>query len=345
MRSDTPSTVTIKNATFKEYHSRAKGTTKNTVLAVFSAKMQGCLSQSVSPEESMRASDSLTMAILAVAAIHPLLSAQESGVSQPSSRERRKPVLHLYDPYTATYNEKQEYTDNEGRPIPSQESTEVRLQDSQGRRLFRHISPDGSSTCQVWNFIDGIKEIKWNSRSSRAKLVLMPTALEGRNSCWKFADQRVDPDDPDLGSETTSCRPVGSYPQWGCRDPLLAELMANALPRPKEGFPKCDPAEPGGLAEDLGITVIQGVTAHGCRSTTPFPKGKRKLREIWSDDYGLTLRRIEEDPTEAKYYEDLISLSRGEPGTTTFQPPKDYKVVTVEMQEIPCAQSASPHPH
>lgn len=93
---------------------------------------------------------------------------------------------------------------------------------------------------------------------------------------------------------------------------------------------------PGGTAEDLGIGEIQGVTAHGCRTTTPHPNGKRKLREIWSDDYGLTIRRIEEDPTDAKYFEELVSLNRGEPDPSVFQPPKGYEVVTLELKEVPC---------
>jgi hypothetical protein len=114
------------------------------------------------------------------------------------------------------------------------------------------------------------------------------------------------------------------------------------VPAEKSGFPKCDPAEPGGTAEDLGMGVIQGVVAHGCRTTTPFPKGKRKLREIWSDDYGLPLRRIEEDPTDAKYYEELISVTRGEPNPLTFQPPNGYDVVTLEMEEVPCDEKEAP---
>lgn len=52
-----------------------------------------------------------------------------------------------------------------------------------------------------------------------------------------------------------------------------------------------------------------------------FPKEKRKLREIWSDDYGLILRRIEEDPTDAQYYGKPISLNRDEPSLFTLQPP------------------------
>jgi hypothetical protein len=57
-----------------------------------------------------------------------------------------------------------------------------------------------------------------------------------------------------------------------------------------------------------------------------LPKGKRKLGEIWSNDYGLTLRRVGEDPTGAKYYEELISLRRDEPSLSTFHPPNDTRL-------------------
>jgi hypothetical protein len=90
------------------------------------------------------------------------------------------------------------------------------------------------------------------------------------------------------------------------------------------------------------MDVIQGVAAHGCRTTTPFPKGGRKVREIWSDDYGLTLRRTEEDPTDAKYHEELISVNRDEPSLSTFQPPKGYEIVTLEFDEVPCPEQEAP---
>ena len=85
------------------------------------------------------------------------------------------------------------------------------------------------------------------------------------------------------------------------------------------------------------MDVIEGVAARGCRTTTPFPKGKRKLREIWSDDHGLTLRKIVEDPTRRQvYFEELITLSRDEPSLSTCWPPESYEIVTLEMDEVPC---------
>jgi hypothetical protein len=88
------------------------------------------------------------------------------------------------------------------------------------------------------------------------------------------------------------------------------------------------------------MSVIQGIAAHRCRRTTPFPipKEGNVLTEIWSDEYGLSLREIQEYPNGDRFFRELISLSRDEPDLSIFQPPKGYETVTLEMDEVPCEQ-------
>ena len=74
---------------------------------------------------------------------------------------------------------------------------------------------------------------------------------------------------------------------------------------------------------------------------TPFLKGGGKvLTESWFDEYGLSLREIHEYPNGDRFLTELISLTRDEPDTSVFQPPKEYGSATLEMDEVPCEQPA-----
>lgn len=275
----------------------------------------------------------ITTALFALLALQGSLQAQECAYT------RGWETFHRLWPYTAEYKEKVESIDYEGKPNPPHEHTRVVTQDSQGRRLDRWISADGSSHSQVSDPVAG-EGIFWNTGSTKAKVVKAATAVAGRRSCWEGpgsqdSERNQRADEPHVGWSKGSCAPAGQYPAQ-CHDPCEVERRANALPAEKKGFAKCHPAEPGGTAEDLGMDVIQGVAAHGCRTTTPFANGKRKLRETWSDEYGLTLRDIQQHSTGDKFFKELISLSRDEPSLSTFQPPNGYEVVTLEMHEVPC---------
>jgi hypothetical protein len=288
----------------------------------------------------MRASAYLTVAIWASLTLQISLHAQQCAPTRGDGE------FHLVWPYSAEYHEKHESIDYDGRPNPVQEDVRVVAQDSQGRHLDRWIDSKGSSHSQVSDPVVG-EQILWNTSSAKAKILKSPTPVVERRSCWRGPGPEDVPgrDEPRFGVFGFSCAPAGQYqsgPDSGCHDACAAERRAKALPPINKGFPKCHSAEPGGTAEDLGMEVIQGVAAHGCRTTTPFPNGKRKLSEIWSDEYGLALRRIEEHSTGAKYYEELIRLNRDEPSLSTFQPPEGYAIVTLEMDEVPCE---APRPH
>jgi hypothetical protein len=199
----------------------------------------------------------ITTAVVALLALQVSLQAQECG----SGRGREQ--FHLVWSYTAEYREKHDYA---GRPNPPQEDIRVVAQDSQGRHLDRWISADGSSQSQDRDPV-AAEGILWNTSSTKAKVVRTPAPVAGRRSCWegpssRDSERHQSRDEPHVGWSKFSCAPAEQH-QAQCRDACEAERRANALPPIEKGFPKCQPAEPGGTAEDLGIDVIQGVAAHG----------------------------------------------------------------------------------
>ena len=272
----------------------------------------------------------LTIAVFAALALQTSLPAQECNSSRAG--------FHLGWPYTAEYREENGTLDGEGRPGPTNKDTVVVAEDSHGRFLYHWTSTntDRGSNSRVYDPV-AAQEISWDSNSTKAKIVKYATPLAGRRSCWQRSWS-----EPSAINKRTSrntykafCAPAGQNQPWGCHDVCEAERQAKALPPEKIGFPKCDSA-PGGTAEDLGMSEIQGMAAHGCRRTTPFPKEGNIVIENWSDEYGLTLREIQEHSTGVKLSKELIHLSRDEPDLSVFQPPKGFEVVTLEMEEVPC---------
>ena len=257
--------------------------------------------------------------------------------------------LYLAQPYTAEYREKYESADHQE---PATEATRVEAQDSQGRRgLERWTSADGGRF-QVRDPVAG-ETITWTTRSTKAMVVEDPSPVAGRSSCWRSPDSGgdIDPDEPPPDLYKSSCAPAGQGQATFCRDTCEEKRRAKALQALKSGFLPCGSEEPG--TEDLGTKIIHGVAAHGCRTTKtlpngswkctgrcppPSPNGRTTLEEIWSDEYGLTLRRIEVSRNGDKHYEELLSLHREEPNLATFWPPDGYEIVTIEMDEVPCEQ-------
>jgi hypothetical protein len=246
-------------------------------------------------------------------------------------------VRRLASAFTAEFSVKHEYAHADTR-----EWIQVEAHDSQRRQLLEFRKPNGRIDATVQDPVAGTR-IVWNSVSNQAKVLKYPTPAAGRTMCWRTDDEKYSTgsDDPQIGTYTSRLPPAPEPPPSSCHDERAAELVVDAVPAPKPGFPNCDPAEPGGIAEDLGMELIHSVTAHGCRSTTPHPSG-RKLRETWSDDYGLPVRLIEEDPNGAKVFWELLSLDRNEPALSVFRPPHGYEIVSVEVHEVPCADSARP---
>jgi hypothetical protein len=273
----------------------------------------------------------LTLAVLAALALQTSLQAQE----RDSGRGRG--LIHLEWPFTAEYHLHEHH---QNRPEAERDYILVMANDSQGRDLSRSIFADGRSAGHVFDPV-AAQQIWWATDSTKAKIVKYPTPVADRSSCWRRPwSERSSSSGRTLGYEfKTRCAPAGPPAGQGqfpdCRDASYTEDLAKALPPETKGFPKCD--APGGTAEDLGMSVIQGIAAHGCRRTAPdlLTEGN-VLTENWSDEYGLTLREIDEHPNGDRFLREIISLSRDEPDLSTFQPPKGYEGVTLEMDEVPC---------
>jgi hypothetical protein len=274
----------------------------------------------------------VTTAVFAALALPISLQAQECGSSH------KLPPFHLEWPITVEYHIHEHHQET---PQPDRDYVLVMADDSQGRDLSHYTFADGQSSSHVFDPV-AAQQIWWGADGTKAKILKYPTPVADRPSCWRRtgSERSSRTGRPVRYEYKTNCEPAGPAAGQGqfpdCRDVCYAERLANALPPEKPGFPKCDPA-PGGTAEDLGMSVIQGIAARGCRRTTPLLLTEGNgLTENWSDEYGLSLRKIEEYPNGDRFLTELISLSRDEPDPSIFQTPKGYETVTLDEDEVPC---------
>jgi hypothetical protein len=93
--------------------------------------------------------------------------------------------------------------------------------------------------------------------------------------------------------------------------------------------------------DDLGERTIQGSLTHGCRVSTFIPAGAihndqplTVTDESWTSyEMRLTLLKLHHDPSKAGDDSmELISIVRGEPDPSLFQPPPDYHVRDLEEE-------------
>jgi len=96
--------------------------------------------------------------------------------------------------------------------------------------------------------------------------------------------------------------------------------------------------------EDLGLRNIAGVEAHGSRTTRTIPAGEEgnelqivTVDEFWrSDELGLTMLAIRDDPRRGRSVQDVEEVDKEEPVAALFAPPEGYKVVEIKPQvEVP----------
>jgi hypothetical protein len=86
--------------------------------------------------------------------------------------------------------------------------------------------------------------------------------------------------------------------------------------------------------EDLGVRDFNGVSAHGRRTTRTIPAGEEGndqplvvIDETWrSNEMGLTMMAIRDDPRTGRTVTEYEELNMGEPDPAVFQPPAGYKV-------------------
>jgi hypothetical protein len=86
--------------------------------------------------------------------------------------------------------------------------------------------------------------------------------------------------------------------------------------------------------EDLGVKQINGITAHGTRTTQTVLAGEAGndqplvvVREMWrSSDFDLLLYAMTDDPRRGRTAMEFEELNQGEPDPALFAPPAGYTV-------------------
>jgi hypothetical protein len=180
----------------------------------------------------------------------------------------------------------------------TRESNEVVALDSQGRRM--------TSTTAV----------PVSGEQTQATHVSVNDPVARTNSSWSVP-----------GTKAT----VTAMPAPGA--PRNCAATAPAAATPAAGVPHAKPT-----VEDLGIQTIQGVEAHGRKTTTTTAAGAIgndqplvHTTELWTATApglkNLVVRDVGDDPQSGKKDQELTNFSQAEPDPTIFQPPAGYEIV------------------
>jgi hypothetical protein len=243
----------------------------------------------------------------------------------PKSRIKNIEMTHARaarQPYTAEYKITRVKTLGDGSTI-TQESTEVVAMDSEGRRMT------ATTTVPLSGDQTPVTHVSVNDPEART------------NSNWSVPGHEVRVTMPTPGLARGCGRSATS----------LVPMNGNATAAVRRARP---------TVEDLGTETIQGIEAHGRRTTTTTPVGALgnneplvNSTEIWTAIApglpNLIVREATDDPRMGKMSKELVSFSQSEPDSTVFQPPPDYEIVTREALSDPCqgiggVESPSPAP-
>lgn len=270
----------------------------------------------------------------------------------------------MTQPYTEEFRNTTVQTRADGSTSTQQQEDQLFAVDSQGRSLLATTQlTNGFSDSTVDDPVAGTRTV-WNTRNKQVKILIFPTPVAGRASCWRvaLADQKVEHGDPQLGMFSTSCSPAGQHqPTYCAEHDKAVEPPPDNSPEAKATYSDClkmvnSVIVPGKISEqdeDLGVKEIQGLQAQGCRVTTIAPNGKY-ISEQWITrigterrNLGLTFGSVSEFPSSAeratiKTTRELTRLTLGEPDPALFLPPESYEVKQVLMHEIPCKTASNP---
>ncbi|MGA3372689.1 MAG: hypothetical protein ABSC48_13115 [Terracidiphilus sp.] len=279
-------------------------------------------------------------------------AAPESGAKQPIV------------PYTAEFKETSVNMLANGTTI-TLELTEVDAIDSQGRSMFSTTNVSGykggdhTTRVTVSDPVAGTRT-NWTSPGTTATVTILHSNQSDQQLQWDCVHSYAIP----AGSSPEAASGSGTAePARGVVGGLGATLVRGA---PSDHFPdlRALQSKTKTVVEELGTTTIQGMEARGKRVTMTTEAGAVgndqpivKTTETWystaSDPIPmLLLRRVSDDSQSGKSTYELVSMTLGEPDLSRFQPPEDYKIDTVEMHAVPCANArempipqASPHLH
>lgn len=223
-------------------------------------------------------------------------------------------------PYTAQFTVTTERTLADGTKI-THEDTEVQAVNSQGWRLTAITRQPLSSDQQPITH------------------TTLFEANEGITLSWTVPDARAIATSMSLRPMDTACGSSSATAQAGI---LHAPFQT----------PRTRPA-----VEELGTETIQGVEAHGTRTTTTIPAGAMgndqpmvRTAELWrAVDPGLhrlIVRSIIDDPMQGYSDRELVSFEQGDPDESQFEIPQGYQVVDRSAQNVGCTNSipSAQHP-
>jgi hypothetical protein len=244
------------------------------------------------------------------------------------------------------------------------EETEVTATDSEGRRVFASTrKANGSGNFILDDPVAGTRTV-WNTENRQAKVLTFPTAVPGRESCWKIPiqEQHHVRGEAQFGMVSITCPPAERHQGPSC------EAHVNAVEPPRDDSPEAEASYEdcsramasviisGKISEkneDLGVETILGHETHGCRSTIVV-RGGTHIREAWWTEFGtakrhvgLSLRSVDESPSPwgqtIRTTREATNLTFGEPGAAMFHPPDSYEIKAVVMHEVPCDQTSKPN--
>jgi hypothetical protein len=233
------------------------------------------------------------------------------------------------------------------------ESKEIEAQDSQGRtrRETTHNWRGGKDLFTQVRVTDPVEntQISWDSQRRVADVVKLPPP-DQRTGCWasdtgtysvRYAFNASGSSlsiSSSTGGSGGGATVVSGNAVAESNDPnLLPQLPPKLVSRVDSNRTK---------REDLGTETIEGIEAHGYRSTTTIPKGEAGndrpivlTSEYWrSRLFPFTVREINDDPRSSRRIKELVSVSVTEPELATFQPPQGMEVKTTELHQVPCQE-------
>lgn len=229
-----------------------------------------------------------------------------------------RPHQNQLQPYTAEFKITTVRVLANGTTI-THESTEIRATDREGR--FLNLIKETPSSADrpavtrahVHDPVEGTNS-NWDSAQGKATIVKGPP-LDQHEGCWATDSGRYH-------------WRLGQTPQ---RETAVRNIASAPAARTKP------------VVEDLGTTTIEGVEAHGTRTTWTTPAGEIgndkelvRIDENWSAMGIGQLREVNDDPQSGKTTREVVSLSLTDPDPTLFQPPEGYEVVTETAHQVAC---------
>ena len=219
------------------------------------------------------------------------------------------PRMEAGRPFSATVNTQTVRTLGDGTHV-SQTTTMVQYRDSEGRVRTETSQPGSSVSILIHDPVAGVRfqldPVK-KSAVKRAVGAGAPEPAGGR------------------GGRSGGTAQSSSQTAQAVTDTLdlLSRLKAAV-----------ESMNPNGIEEDLGTMTVNGVTAHGRRTTTVVPVGAigndrefRSVDERWfSVDLNLLVRSVSSDPRFGTTSYEMTNIRRESPDAALFRVPADYSI-------------------